>query len=642
MKCLSFSLALISLCFSNSALARWANSNDADHRYEFWKSSIQMEKDGTYTREVEFKATILKNSAINSLGNFVLTYNKQSEEVTILSAQTINGEKLFPVDQKFIEDKPLASSPSGFDQAHQILITFPHVGIKSEIQLRYRIHRKSPPYKGFFSYSRTFRNNWLLKAEINIQSALPLFYKLNDPHDFFTISYQTHKDKSKKHELSLNLKRPIYKRIVDERRAFLDLNLFPRIEAASEKDWSRMVEGLAPRYEDRIAEPLPEMYQDILKSAQKLKTGSEEQINFVMSSLLDKIRYMGDWRPINGGYVPRPLAAIAETGFGDCKDLSVSLSAILNQLGFESKIALVLRSFAYHSSFEFALPNAMAFNHAIVRAEINGQTFWLDPTNFLVYSRSAFADVSGRPALVLKQPISQMTRTPELSSSGSEYQLLQNFEIVDKQLIKVTGSIHFKGLSASSFTGASLRQSKESIDHQLIQVTGADISTLKQWEVEDYDLSSRVVKDFSVQLSYIMKKNNSLTGYTTQLGPVFFFPYPLNLQYLFISPEDRASDLFLGQPRTIVFISKLNNIEPVGDLKFDCDIQSPWLSASRELASTQPLTIKDRYEFKRKEISAQELQSEDFLKLQDSLKRCFAHFAMIYTKAESEERAQSF
>lgn len=632
MKNIYFFIILSLIFFSGSVTARWANQKDAELRYDLWRSLIKVERDSTYTMEVEFKVRILKDSAIGSFGNFFLTYNGQSQKVEILSAKTINNGKEFPVDMKFIEDKPLASSSTAFDQTRQIMIAFPHVQIGSDVYIRYRYHFKSVPYEGFFSYSKTFGQNFFMNMELKIESALPLYYKLNNPQRFLRSSYRVHKKKKRPYELKVSLRRPLFKEILDENHVFPDLDLFPWVEVATEKKWSKMVEHLVPEYNKRMAELLPKLYQNILKSAQQIKTGPEDQIDFIVSSLIEKIRYMGDWRPINGGYVPRSLSVIAKTGFGDCKDLSVSLAAILQNLGFKAQVALVFRNSFRHSSDSFKMPNAKAFNHAIVRAEIKGKIFWLDPTNFVAYSRGLFTDIADRPALVLQQPQSELQRTSKMHSSGSEYRIIQNFEILKNGLAKVKGSIHFKGRSAISFTGASLSKSKKSIDYQFIQFTGADISTLKKWKVKDYDLTSRIVKDFSVNISYTMEKDSGLSGYRTQLGPVFLFPRPYDIGLFSIRTLDRVSDLFLGQPRRIVLVSKLKNIKPVGNLKFNCNLKSQWIDINRKMESLEPLVIKDIYEFKRPQISVQELKSPQFSRLQKNIKSCFIQFLMIYKK----------
>ena len=395
-----------------------------------------------------------------------------------------------------------------------------------------------------------------------------------------------------------------------------------------------MVQPLLKKYKDRIEGPLPKLYQDILKKAQEFPSGSEEQINWVMSSLIEKIRYMGDWRSINGGYVPRDLLTIVKTGFGDCKDLSISLSAILNPLGFKAQVVFVFRESSYHRSYEYKLPNRKAFNHAIVRAKIRDKVFWLDPTNFSVYSQGVFVDIADRPALVLEYPTPKRLRTPKLQSSEGEFHILRGFYVTKEAQIKVTGDLHFKGRNAIAFTGASLTKSKESIDYDLIQYAGADLSALKEWKVGDYDLRSRIVKDFSVQVSYTMEKNNHLSGYRTQLGSLLFSPYPSDLRLFFIRIKNRVSDLFLGPPRKIALISKLINIKPIGELNADCHLESKWLNAKRHVEKAPPFRIKDSYEFKQAEIPIEELRSEEFAALQKQLKNCFAHFAMIYKRME--------
>ena len=623
---------ILSLLFSMAVEARWADKNSANLRYDLWRSVVKVNKDGSYTEELEFEAKILKNSAVDTFIKFRLIYNEKSQKLSILSARTVTNGKTFFVDKKFIEDKPLASALSGFDQKRQILISFPKVEVGSKVYMRFQYEYKTAPFEGFFSYTQIFSGAWFTKWELKIESAMPLYYKLNDPQKFFKISYKR-SNRQKKYQLNLKLKRALFKQVIDEKSMFLNYDIFPFIEVASDKKWSNMVKALAPVYEKKISEPLPKLYQKILKSANKFKNGSEEQVNFIISALIDKIRYMGDWRSVNGGYIPRSFSEIVKTGFGDCKDMSISLSAILRRLGFKAQTALVYRSFARHNSNDYSLPNRRAFNHAIVRAKIKDKIFWLDPTNFSVSSQAVFADIADRPALVLELPASKMLRTPKLYSSGAELQLVQNFRRTKKNLLKVSGLIHFKGREAIEYTGALLNSSKQKLDYRFIHFTGIDLSTLKEWKVGKYDLKSRIVKDFSVKLSYLAQANNSFSGYKSQLGSIFFLPYPYDAKLFSIRTIDRVSDLFLGQPRKIVFISRLKNIKPVGNLDFKCQIKSKWLNAIRSVETVKPLVIKDSYEFKETKVSIKDIKSKAFLKLQNDIKNCFLHFAMIYKQS---------
>ena len=624
--------------FSNLTEARWGNKKDVAVVYNFIRDLYKVEKDGTYTFEQEFKAKVVKSSGIDGFTTFRLYYNGQSEKLEILLAKTINDGKEFVVNPKFIQDKPLASSHKGFDQTHQVLIAFPHVQVGSYVYIQYRVHVKIAPYRNFFSYFGMHNSMALiLNSETKIESALPLFYKVNNPKRFLKTSYQIHKGKNRRYVFTYRFRRPFTAAIEDEKFWFPERDLFPWVEVTTTRKWSKMVEHLVPKYEKVIAAPLPELHMKILKSARKIKTGPEDQIDFVVSSLIEKIRYLGDWRPVRGGHIPRPLSIIVKAGFGDCKDLSVSLVAILRHMGFKAQVGLVYRHWSLYGYEGFRLPNGGAFNHAIVRAEIGGKIFWLDPTNIVSYSRGLFGDIADKPVLVLQEPKSKMDRTPKLHKEGAEIHLTQNFSITKGGLTKVKGDIQFKGRSAISFTGGSLYKSKESLDYLFIEFSGVDTSILNHWKVKGYNLKSRIVKDFSVQIYYGLEKGQGPFGYWTQLGPVFRLPFPGDISALwsrlfYIKTRDRVSGLGLGQPRRLVLTSKLKNIKSVGNLNISCNPKSRWADFSREVESLNPLVVKDVYELKLPYITAKELKSREFSNFQKNIRRCFEQFLIVYKK----------
>ena len=79
-----------------------------------------------------------------------------------------------------------------------------------------------------------------------------------------------------------------------------------------------------------------------------------------------------------GGYVPRQLGEIWATRFGDCKDVSRLLTALLQRLGVDACPALV--NSVMGPDLKDGPPHARAFDHCIVRARLGGQVFWLDAT----------------------------------------------------------------------------------------------------------------------------------------------------------------------------------------------------------------------------------------------------------------------
>ena len=324
--------------FSGPTSARWVTEEDAAVRYHLNQSFITVKKNGSYTLDMEFKVKLLKASALGEFGNFLLTYNGKAQSVEILFAKTIVEGKEFPVDLKLIEDKPLAAPYKGFDQIRQIQVAFPRVQVGADISLRYRRRFHKAPFPGFFSYFDSFQGGLLNHREIKVESALPLFYKIHNPGRVLSASYRPLKHKGK-YVFHIRLKRPFFKAVINEKSPFPDPNIYPWVEITTSKHWGKMAERLIPLYEEIITSPLPKPHQNILNSARKIHTSPEDQIEFIMAGLIKNIRYFRDWQAVNGGHVPRPLAVIAETGFGDCKDMSVSLSAILRKLNFKAEVA---------------------------------------------------------------------------------------------------------------------------------------------------------------------------------------------------------------------------------------------------------------------------------------------------------------
>jgi transglutaminase-like putative cysteine protease len=79
-----------------------------------------------------------------------------------------------------------------------------------------------------------------------------------------------------------------------------------------------------------------------------------------------------------GGYIPAAADETWDRRFGDCKGKTVLLLALLKELGIEAEPALV--SLGGGDGMDERLPSLSAFNHVLVRASIEGRTYWLDGT----------------------------------------------------------------------------------------------------------------------------------------------------------------------------------------------------------------------------------------------------------------------
>jgi len=101
------------------------------------------------------------------------------------------------------------------------------------------------------------------------------------------------------------------------------------------------------------------------------------KIQHAIQFVQDDIRYLGLESGI-GAYKPNSPIKVYGQRFGDCKDKSLLLVALLRQLGVESNPMLV--NTTLKSGITDYLPGSNLFDHCVVAYEFEGQQLYVDPT----------------------------------------------------------------------------------------------------------------------------------------------------------------------------------------------------------------------------------------------------------------------
>jgi transglutaminase-like putative cysteine protease len=116
-------------------------------------------------------------------------------------------------------------------------------------------------------------------------------------------------------------------------------------------------------------------------------SGDEDRTVAVMKFVQDEVRYTG----IEEGeeaFRPTPPNEVLRRRYGDCKDKTLLAVTLLNSLHIDAAPALV--STRWRGHFNDRLPSPGLFNHAVVRARIQGRTYWFDATSTGQGGRFAF------------------------------------------------------------------------------------------------------------------------------------------------------------------------------------------------------------------------------------------------------------
>ena len=138
--------------------------------------------------------------------------------------------------------------------------------------------------------------------------------------------------------------------------------------------WADVAQWAMPLYDDAAAvDPTVQLLADQLAAHQDATGKVMAALHFVQQ----EIRYLGMEDGI-GSHRPRHAADTLYRRYGDCKDKTVLLMALLKAMGFKPSAALV--SLDQGAGLPNQQPSPYLFDHVIVTLLLDGQRLWLDGT----------------------------------------------------------------------------------------------------------------------------------------------------------------------------------------------------------------------------------------------------------------------
>lgn len=139
--------------------------------------------------------------------------------------------------------------------------------------------------------------------------------------------------------------------------------------------WADVARWAVPLY--RVPDALSPALQAEVRRIAALGADPKLRTAEALRLVQREVRYLGV-EVGAGSHAPNAPDLVFKRRFGDCKDKTVLTLALLKALGVKAQPALV------HTQLRRALaeqlPRPSVFNHVIVRADIAGQAYWLDPT----------------------------------------------------------------------------------------------------------------------------------------------------------------------------------------------------------------------------------------------------------------------
>jgi hypothetical protein len=613
---------MISL-FSSHSFARWASSEEADSAMEKLEVEINVNKDATSQTKEVVVFRILKETARERWGTLRFGYSPKNQKFRISDAGTENDKEKFSVQSGDIVDTAIGANEYGFDEQRQVVLPFKNLKVGSAAFYTTESTTLRPIMGQFSSKYILGERSAFKNGHYVINSAIPLYFQINDPKKALEF-----KDLSKEgfYKYDIKIKNEIFQRVVDEDQSYLPDSEQTWFAMASSSDYKTFFAQTVTGYEDILKQTLPLQFKKIADEAKTKKT-SLEQINFVTSSLAESIRYMGDWRAVDGGYIPHNLADIANLKYGDCKDYSTVIVRILRELGMNAHVALVER--AKLPSEMPKVPWVGSFNHAIATVQLDEKSprLWIDGTNFQSYAAGVMEDIAFREALILDPKDIRLAYVDYGPAERNRRTYVMTSKRLGKDTVATFTQATLTGRDAVTWAGQELRFSHEQLTNSFL--TGhLFMPEVLNYKMGNFSLKNRVVEDFK----YTLSAEKYLRGSQSSMGAAMYYrPYIFDDGILKLDGKTQVSSFDMGLPGVYRMEMTLTKFPVAGRNIKKCEVVGPNMEYRFDVKYNKDgFWTMTEYKIKKRFLSAEESRSAEFTEFQKKLKSCSAEKFFVY------------
>ena len=219
-----------------------------------------------------------------------------------------------------------------------------------------------------------------------------------------------------------------------------------RVQFSQYQTWSEVAQKLLPLY------ILPQGFSDeifsIVKQWMKTTPQASERAMLAVRFVQDEVRYQGFEEGLSG-FKPANPQDVFKNRYGDCKDKTFLLHALLSLMGIDSTPVMVHTCLG--KLIPDLLPTPFAFNHIVLQIELEGNAYWVDSTIQLQGGSTLSSNVF--PNYDWGLPISK-TATGLIEALGSfqegPIEIDTSIVVADNGSIEMTVSRTFSGHCADS------------------------------------------------------------------------------------------------------------------------------------------------------------------------------------------------
>lgn len=287
--------------------------------------------------------------------------------------------------------------------------------------------------------------------------------------------------------------------------------------------WREVVQLISPLYQvdKQTLTQLKSELQEVIHEDSSL-TVVQQAIRFVQ----DDVRYLGFESGINA-YKPHPPLQVLNQRFGDCKDKSFLLCAILKAYDVDAYPLLVNTSLKEYVKEE--LPSFNAFDHCVVLVTLENEIFCIDPTtNYQGGEMSNMIFPDYGYGLVIKEGEQSLSKLPKSQLKGTR--VYQEFTILNgTDSVEFTVKSVFRDAQADAKRSAFANSSLDEISQFYLEYYNKEYAGIRVRSPLKYEDDRDYLNEFTIIESYTLA--NPTVSSDKKSGAMDFDFYALDVDY---------------------------------------------------------------------------------------------------------------
>jgi len=251
------------------------------------------------------------------------------------------------------------ASYHGFSRQKKLTLKDVEPGDYTEMKVRSQSKRKMA-YAGYGGLYQ-FGELPALTETVCYQHSDKVFfrYRLADPNDAVTVQTDSVEVDGVELQRTCFSVEQLHAEILDNDTPRGELR-GPRVSVSTWEDWDHLGKWMSDKYSGRL-DPSPEIREQVAELTDGLE--GDDAIRVVFHWVAENVRYVQTYLEMNAGYVPAEADEVFERRFGDCKEQTTILIAMLDALGVEAHPVLIGTTRLPQAALDF--PMMYQFNHMI-------------------------------------------------------------------------------------------------------------------------------------------------------------------------------------------------------------------------------------------------------------------------------------